>query len=89
MARCHLGVTPERYPWLTFGTPVRVVADVMLGADYWERHFASADAPVVPDAFLGGQIPLQTNRWASRSEVQVGPEPALVIALKIPPGFTG
>jgi hypothetical protein len=46
------GATPKRYPWLSSGTPVRDVADVMLGADYWDQHFSSAEAPTVPQLFL-------------------------------------
>jgi Phosphotransferase enzyme family len=46
------GAQPDRYPWLSSGTPVRDVADVMLGAAYWDQHFTSADAPAVPQLFL-------------------------------------
>jgi Phosphotransferase enzyme family len=46
------GADSQRFPCLDSGTPVRDVADVMLGAAYWDQHFASAEAPTIPETFL-------------------------------------
>ncbi|WP_163803030.1 phosphotransferase [Mycolicibacterium anyangense] len=46
------GADPGRFPWLTQINPVREVGALLLDAPYWDQHFASEYAPVVPDELL-------------------------------------